>query len=477
MATVLKFVDSIAASPTTRLDLNDGTTWKMRDFNAPPPRLRRAMGSNAMTDGGFVSSSQYDMRMLFAGLNVKTASADATATQLQLLARELDRASNFLMYQAQGMTKPVFFVTSRSDFSALEAVRAQETLKLPSIDILAEPFALGLRETLGPYTVNNDPAHATNGHFFDVTGVIGDVAAECVISNTGTHRGGGYLSVRQHGTPADMAATFFVQAESMTNGTDTTNPGGGPDAAMSGTGTNNFKRTTFATAAAMEGRLTYTDSLTDAEGLALIGEYRILAVLRRSDNTSVMSVQVTAYGGGSGGVGDTIELPLATNRMVIDVGIFSFRPPVERVGRHNSAQIPVTTFELNASASRDSGSGTLDWDYFVLVPADEACLILQSSYGASTDELIVDGLGEAFYLTEGGVDPFAATSSITGSAFNASGSVPRLVPGRTNRFVYVVADLSSGEGVGSPFSITKADAATVSVNYWPAYLYVRPSAT
>lgn len=470
MATILRFVNSIASSPTVRLDLNDGSTWTMRDFNAPPPRLRRAMGQNTMRDGGHVSSSLYDMRMLMAGLNVKTATADASATQLQLLARELDREENYLMYQAEGMTKPVFFCTKRSDFSALTDTRAQPAFRVPTIDILAEPFALGLRETLGPFTVNNDPAAGSNGHFFDVSGVIGDVAAPCVVVNTGTHRGGGWLAVRQRGTPSDLGAFWWVQAESCTLVIDTTNPGGGPDAAMSGTGTNNYVRTSFTTNAALNTRISRSlASMTDLNAAEMVGRWRVLAVVRRNDATSVMTAQAQVAPAVPGAV---FTIPATTSRQVLDLGVFQIGPQFSRVGVYNSVNARSKEHTISLAAGRSSGSGTLDWDYVLLMPADEASMIV-SGAPATTDELVIDGLNESVYEAATGVDIFVASSALTYSgAVNVAGSFPELVPNQTNRFFALFADDTAGT-----WPVVKGDVGTVSIHYWPRYLNVRPSAT
>jgi len=470
---VIQFVDSIASSPTVRLDINDGSTWRTTSFAAPPPRLRRAMSSNAMRDGINVSSSQYDARTITLGLTLVHTTEDNKATELQKLARELDRETNFLRYQPTGATKPVFFRLYRSDMSQLEQFTGTPSaIAKPTIELLAEPFFLGLRETLGPFTVNNDPAAGSNGHYFDVTGVIGDVAVPFIFVNTGTHNGNGTIALRQHGTPSDMASWMMAQAESCTLGTDTTNPGGGPDAAMSGTGTNNFVRTSFATAATMTTRITKTLTLSDAAGLALRGKYRLLAVVRRSDNTSVMTAQgsigTTLYTN----VGPIVTIPLTTSRQLVDLGAIVAGAPIERVGRYGAVEIPSLNFLASIAAARSSGAGTLDFDYFILLPADESYLTFDGLFN-TTAEMVVDGTLESAYQTEDGIDPFLATSSAITWWFSVTGGFPSLVPNQTNRVFYVIGAHTAGPGN----VINKADVATVSVHYWPRYVFVRPSAT
>ena len=469
---MVKLVDSIAAVPTTRLNLSDGTIWRVTSFDAPPPRLRRSMSQNAMTDGGFVSSSQYEMRTLTIGLVLNQSTQDANATQLQTLARELDRETNYLMYQPVGATKPVFFRTVRSDFTAIREMPVHATgvaMRGIEVEILAEPFALGLKETLGPYTVNNDPAAGSNGCYFDVTGVIGDVAAPAVLVDSSRTVSTGVVATRSQGTPSDMI--WFTQAESSTVTNvipDTSNPGGGPDAVMSGTGTNNFRRTTFATSAALVSRLAWDpgSGATDAQLRANRGRYRVFAVVRRSDNSSAMTVQFSSLTGS----GPVTTLPLTTSRILLELGIHSHNFDSPSTVGYSSIENPVDnrsspTF-LTFSAGRSSGAGTLDWDLLMMVPADEAMLIWNLGNYTNRDT-IIDGYRESVSSFEDGADPFAGSASIL-QAGTMSGGFPALTPAVTNRVFYFQS--------ASPV-MTKTDTSSVTAHYWPRYLYVRPSAT
>lgn len=475
---VIKFVDSIAASPTTRLDINDGVTWRTSRFEAPPPRLRRASSSNAMRDGINVSSSQYDSRVLTLGLTLVHTSEDAKATELQKLARELDRADNFLMYQPTGATKPVFFRLYRSDMSQLEQFTGlPSSLGKPTIELLAEPFAIGLRETLGPYTINNDPAAASAQMYADVTGVIGDVASPLVITDTSRGPTSGLLAVRQHGTPSDL--TFLWQAESMAPGTDTTNPGGAADATMSGTGTTNYLRTTFATTATMTSRVSLVPLSTvptTAQGLAFKGRYNLYACVRRSDNTSVMTAAIAMPG-----KSDTsaVPIPLTTSRQMVMIGQVSLTVPAERVGYGASTPGAVTldaglSAGISVKAARSSGAGTLDWDYFALIPADESVVVWSSPGATAPDVGVIDGYAGMIYRTEGGTGSIFAGTALLNSKFaeNVAGGIPRLVPNQTNRLYFISGGFGTSGGGQS-----KSETNALTVDYWPLYLYVRPALT
>jgi len=458
----IQFVDSIASSPTVRLDINDGTTWRTTSFAAPPPRLRRAMSQNAMRDGINVSSSAYDSRTITLGLTLVHTTEDNKATELQKLARELDRADNFLRYQPSGATKPVFFRLYRSDMSQLEQFTGTPSaIAKPTIELLAEPFFLGLRETLGPFTVNNDPAAGSNGHYFDVTGVIGDVAAPCVLSDSVAERGFRIMAARQHGTPSSLV--FFSQAESMTLGTDTTNPGGGPDAAMSGTGANNFVRTSFATAS-MQTRLTWNP--TDAETR---GTFRLIAVVRRSDSTSVINVRTSAPQTNS-----AVATALSTSRQILDLGLVSGTGATPTVPGYGSAQISPVFSSVNIQAERVSGAGTIDWDYAALVPADEWQM---SSFmqGTTVADLVIDAVQEQVYRIADSTVLFTtgATESTSIDSLPVAGGFPRVVPDQTNRFYWY----HTADTVAPKLTMGKASLGTITVDYWPRYMFVRPSAT
>lgn len=470
--TMCAFVDSIQSVPNILFDCSDGSLTKLllRGTRIGTPDLLRSYASSMLVDGGVVGSSAYGLRTINLLIQI-TGEQENANDAIARLFRQLDKDTNLLMWQDTNVSYPVFFETLRTRPEDVDISNAGVGIWEVSVPLQAKPFAFGLRETLGPFTVNNDPAAGSNGHFFDVTGVLGDVAAPCVIHNSGTHQGGGWLAVRQHGTPADTASFMFNQCETFTPMTDTTNPGGGPDAAMSGTGVNNFLRTSFATNTTLTGRLNKIISLSDAAGVALIGNYRVLAVVRRSDNTSVIRARGTlSSASGLGSVGNTVTVPLSTSRQIIDLGIFAAGAPVTSVGGYNSAPIPTTTLAITVEAARDSGAGTIDWDYIALVPADESQLVFSRTIVSFTDELVIDGINEAVYETENGTDPFASTSSVTVWGFKASGGFPSLEPNQTNRLVYFISDLLS-----QPYVVTKSDVGTVTVNYWPRYLHVRPA--
>ena len=446
MADLIRFVDSIDASPTVRLDLNDEVSWFTELFSAPPPRLRRSVANNSMRDGIHVGSSTYDARTLPIVLTCRKANQDDAATEMQKLWRELDREKNYLMYQPQGAAKPVFFVLYRSDTSALADVMAQAAMRTVELELLAEPHALGLMETLGPYTVNNDPQAASNPCYFDTTAALGDAPAPAVV----------VVDSSSTFTSAVLATgpnNYYSQAEAMGGYTDTSVPGGGPDAAMSGTGTNNYARTTFATDATMVKRLAI-------ERYVEPGTYRVLVPVRRSEAASVIKVRLGADGA-------EVATQLTTSRQLVDLGLISTTEQLAVVGYASASNSAVQPLTIELHASRASGAGTLDWDYFILVPASQSYLIADT--GTELIEgLVLDGVTEEAHAWEPPAgDPLLGTAIPYNATVTLVGGFPCVTPGEVTRFHFLQ---SSTNG-----AMTNSRTASIRVAYWPRYVHVRPA--
>lgn len=472
MPDLIRFVDSISATPTTRLDLNDESSWWVKSFTAAPPRLRRSTASNAMRDGITVGSASYDSRTLTIELECRKSTQDAGATEIQKLWRELDRANNWIQYQPQGASKPVFFRTYRSDTSGLADIAAQAAMRTITIEVLAEPFALGLKESLGPYTISSNPAAASNPGYVDLPSILGDVAAPLVYWDSASG-GSAYMSrlVVAHAGGSEVASVITaLQAESLQVGIDTTNPGGGPDAAMSGTGTNNYLRTSFATTSILNS--TRVQTLTAVAQPA--GLYRILAAVRRSGTTSTLQVRAVvgnASVASTGTIGSTITLPATTNRQLVDLGVFAWpdATPVGVTGLAGTSQA-----KIDFHAGRTGGSDTLDWDAFLLVPAGgqqgTITTLLTSAAATSPagNRLVLDGANDQMFMTTSSSDP--TTTAVPHVVASASGAAPSATPGLSNR-LYV----QSFDGTTPAAGVTTTTA--VSLAYWPRYLLVRPVST
>lgn len=454
-------MDGVSTSPAIRLELNDEAPFAVARFTHSPAPLTRTLVSNLMRDGGHSGPSARGLGSLVLDIDLITDDQDTNAEWLQRLARELDRESNWIEYQPQGATYPVFFKTYRAPFATIADVVGAAAFRQISVEIPCDPYALGTRQSVAAFTVNNDPASGTNGCYFDVTGVKGDALTPMLLTDS-DHPGVAstrrlYVGVRQSGSPASMQ--HFFQAESASLATDTTNPGGGPDAAMSGTGTNNFVRCSFATVATMEGRLT----LTPTASAEAAGRYRLLGVVRRSSGTGIIKMRyVTATTQGTLATGDTVTTAADTNRNLIDLGIVNLVAPTSGAARSGVV--------ISIQASRETGTSTLDFDCFHLVPADAASTIVDVQY-RTTGSVVLDSLGDegdALYWVDNSANLFGTASAgylSDPTKQDFVGAFPWIMPDITNRVVWVKV-------FGS--AVTKTDTSSVAYYYYPRYEHVRP---
>lgn len=463
MADLIQFVDGPTVSATVRLDLNDDDgALHVRNVDWSPARLSRVQVSNMLSDGGYVGPSSYGLRTLVLDMDLLQTTQDAWAGSYQALKRELDRATNWLMFKPTGATFPVFFKTYRSDVASLEEVYSAAAFRQASVEVIAEPFAYGERETITVGTVNNDPAAGSNGCYFDVAGIKGDVAAPMVLVDTGTVTTDMVLAVKQDPLSSDFPVVF--QAESMTlESADTTNPGGGPDAAMSGSGTNNYVRTSFTTTTADALRLTAVGS-TDAEKKAMRGLHRAWLTARRSDNTSTLKVHTSRVVNDATVNGYTVETPLTTNRHLLDLGLVS----IGLGDAINDDMVPTTSVALYAS--RSSGSGQLQYDCLQFVPADVAtCLLSGLSAGFTSNDIVFDGERRQVLAVTSGTAIFSG-GTVERRRTKYAGAIPTLAPGVTNRFFYIKYESAT------PL-IDKTVTGSVTIYYHPRYDMVKPLAS
>jgi hypothetical protein len=474
MAFTVQFVDKIDASPTVRLDLNtgiwnvtrEGTDWGF-------PELNRAIVNNGLVDGATIPTSAYGTRELTLRLLVDTSDADAVATAAQSLFRELNRKTNIVKFQPE-TTAPVFFRTfrSRPEQVDIPVTGAEEFI---TVRILAEPFAVGLREDVTGVSVSHNPASA-NGRMFDIAAasVKGDVDTPAFIRISGGSDPLVVLGIRRHGTPS--TPTYFRQCEAMTQGTDTSTQAN--DAAMSGSG-NNFSRTSFGTAS-MTTRLSDDMANWLGETVDARGRYRIFVRSRKSSAGSSGDHVVRFRIGGASTLslvtGDSINVPGATGPFLLELG--TIQVPVgsdpKTLGPSGTELAPQGAyFELQAQ--RVTGTATLDWDYVFAVPADEGYTkadfsglqAVAGTFPADGDNLYLDGYTDSAYAADADV-------LTTGKVFSHSGhplesGFLKLTPNQVNR-IFALIQRSSTSDI-----VTGSD--TITVSYWPLYLFDRPATT
>lgn len=469
----VKFVDQITASPTTRLNLNDETTWATTNFDAPPPRLRRSVAVNALRDGGVVGSSNYELRVLTIHLELITASQDTNATQLQNLVRELDRETNFIMYQPVGATAPVFFKTYRSDASQIMDVLAASAFRTITIEVLAEPFAYGLKVT-GSGTFNANPA---TGLHVDITSVQGDVAAPLEVSLDGQGSASlalaqayGLLSIRRRGTPGNV--THLVQAEACTQGLDTTTQVN--SASYSGSG-NNYSRCTFATSPATANtRLTFTMPTGGGTSTDLVGTYKVIVRFAKTVAADVIGTSLRITAGTTYFPMADLYLKNSTNIQQLCMGTVTFPFNGGMTVDPSGAPVVSNAVTCEFRAWRTSGTGSLDIDYILFIPADERTAWIYWPTGTSVNP------NRYLHLLEG-TQPWvtlAANDQIAGFFPSPliDGGLPLVKPGATNRLYYVIDANRAAANVASPAHSISGSVA-LAWAYHPRYLYVRPATT
>lgn len=466
MTLVLRFVDSITAGRTVRLDVNDGVWWRLTaDSRFDPPAGRRTRVSTSLADGARYPETTYDDRVLELRWQLRCDNASVAVEQLALLARELDRAGgNIVEYQPDGLDHPVFFRTERLGLDLAHPPAEADWYQV-EVNVPAAPFAYGLPEVLPAMTVSNDPAAVSNGMFFDVSGVKGDVAAATLITETGLawYNSSVLFACRCRGTPANVP--FLLQAEAMTLGTDTTLPGN--DATASGAGSNyaqiSFATNTTLTPARLSKVYWPAAPSTDARGT-----YRVLVRVKRSNATDPVSVRLRAGPDGSGTAPavDTIVTALTTAWQVLDFGLVSIPFGADPVGYGPSGvEVPTKGIAVILNASRDSGTCTLAVDDLLFVPADESLLAVDAGNDSVGNGYILDSANDVMYgwVTSGSDEAVDSAADLI-----PLGGLPTLKPGVTNR-IYV---LSHFRGQMLP-----SGTVSLQVTYWPKYLGLRPASS
>ena len=468
MATTWQFVDSIASSPTVRLDLNNGSPFWVGDgWDLSPAAVRRSLASSMLTDGDAVTAWSYTNRVLSIPLQLNAAGVDAAALALHTLGVELSRDSNILRVQLGSM--PYFFRTFAAPDYTFTALKMMAEVGKATLKIPAEPFAYGLKETLTTAVVNNDPAAGSNGMFFEVTGIKGDVETPLFLSipSAGMLPGGSSttgrtscIAVRRRGTPS--AAPFVVQAETASPlGTDTTLPGN--DAVMSGAGSN-YARCSFATVATLLERLSFT-AIPVAASVDARGTYRVFIRVRKSVAGDTMAVQLRHDGNGLTVLNSLVTLPSTTNLVYIDLGLVTLPlggGPI--TDGYSSVPLPVKGLNVYVRAQRTSGSGNVDFDVLLFVPADDRLALVTWGLNSGPDTFVLDSATPAAYALGGSDVRNEPPMSIVGDA-------PMISPGVTNRIVFI-----RNVNTNDTASDDKTGTHSITPYYWPRYLYIRPVA-
>lgn len=460
---ILRFVDQISVpptAPTTRLDLNDGEIWGLQyegtDFSPPP--LKSAWAGTLLTDGEQLAASAYANRRIRLSLDLIGADADAVAGHLQELWRELDRPSNFLLWQPDGSDESMYLRTIRSSETTVTDYPGDGRLRTVEVGIVAEPFAYGPKVELDQVRVYADPAAVSNGCYLDVVDPRGDVETPLFLrieQGTIADFAESVIGVRRRGAPSSMP--IVLQAESMTPGTDTT-LGASNDAWYSGAG-QNYLRTTFATLPGLGARATMT--AWPPAGVDARGTYRVFLRVRATAGSTTFRLQVSISGVATDIVTPTLQ-PTGTVDY-IDMGLIQLPPGGDPVtDGYSGTELSVQSTSVELRAARDSGAGDLDWDLLLLVPADDRLCVISWPVDATLTALVLDSARTMVYALGSGGE-VRATGQVT-----IAGLPPMVSPGQTNRVV-ILQDTHRRQNdvvnrLGDWFDVTPY--------YWPRYLHV-----
>lgn len=469
-----KFVDVISTTPTVTFDMNRANTKVLLDmdktFDVSPPAKRRSFTTNSMNDGGLLTSSSYENRILEFTVAIQGTLAEKAAL-LRDLKRQLAKDRNLIMYTPRaGVINPVFFRTMKSDDYAFLTQSESGPWRL-TCKVIADPFALGTRIThTSGAVVTNNPASGTNPAKLDFTGVIGDVPSKPLVkiissTATGLKNNPIWIGTRSNRPYFDN----WKQAESMTLQTDTTTwtaPGN-----ASG-GTPNMVAVSFNTSTAMVGRLQTNFPPSGGNSDALRGLYRMFARCGTGNDGSTFRMRYALFAGNGfvRGPATTVILPSdTTKRQLVDIGLFA-HPPYEAPSEIGYSGLVPGAEDIWLKLDVELVSGdNLDIDYLYLMPADERLCVVSGAtvdLGNGIQAMILDGPNDMTYGADSSsinlFDPAVANRNIS----NGYGLVPRvgglplLVPGVNNRW-YILQE-----------SAEVTATLTFDVHYWPNWLEV-----
>lgn len=475
-----QFVDSIASSPTVRLDLNSATGGLMlaSEPELSPPDMDRVTTASMLADGEKIPAAAFRNRMIRLPIQlVYQSTTDLAAAKLQALARELVRQPGNILRTIIG-SSPMFFRTFPAPDAAYQLMLNAPHWGNATLEIPCEPFGYGLKEVLSQVTVTNNPAAGSNGMFFDVASPKGDVETPLTLTvgngTTGlgaTGRLRSAFAVRRRGTVANYP--LVLQAEAMTQGTDTTTQAN--SASFSGSG-NNWSRCTFATATSGQRRI-YTSTTFPTASTDARGKYR--AFVRGRKTVAGDSIDVRLQWGDVNAVvkGPLISWPGNTGIQYIDLGTMQIPVGYDPVyDGESGVEIATDGTYIDLYVRRNSGTGNFDMDLLLFLPADDDAgtgfVKWPTVQPATTDTFVYRGGPSPSVFCLNNLGQVRATELIE----IASGRGLMVTPNRTNR-VFFVRDVGTGTAAaGGGDSLTATH--TIIPSYYPRYLFpLRPVST
>lgn len=465
-----QFVADISAAPALRLNINDGTNYAVdvRRVVLDPPKYDQVWSTNPMSGGGRLIKSQPTNRLLVIPVHVVPTTAQGQAVAIENLTRELAR-NNYLKVQFAN-TNPLYFRTFMDPEIGSKIRRQLQDSSTITLQIVAEPWGIGPRVEVpgSPFTVSNNPAAGTNPCHFDITGVLGDAPTPLLLQATSTGSTNGLVSkwshfaTRRRGIPGNYSNV--IQAESMTNGTDTADV---VDGAFSN---GNKVRVTFVTTT-LALRVSHTFPGDGVPNVEARGLYRAYVRIQKVGNaTDGMTVQLR-YGMSSTDniANKEITMPTTTNGAIwMDLGLVpvpAYSDPIELGYSGVRTKALLTWFGIYVS--RFAGGGNIDIDCVYFMPADEPTSLI-AKFPTTDTTYVVDGTteaGGAVYAMNTALDEILNTAGP--AQIVAGGGFPELIPGATNR-IHMLRQVSlvptSADGI--------TNTTTIRAYYWPRWRQV-----
>lgn len=470
-----QFVDSISGSATLRLDLNssaNGFQVSADGVDLSPPALRRVTVSSMLSTGERIPASAYANRVLKIPIQFRQTTVDNAADKLQSLARELARPAGNFLKVALG-SNAMYFRTLPAPDAGWSMVRDLAQYGRATLEIPAEPFGYGVKETLSNATVNNDPASGTNPLCFDIAAstIKGDVETPLYfIAPNGliaTGRRRSLLTVRRRGTPS--SAPQLKQVDAMTQGTDTST------SAMAGSSGGSGSRCTFATNTGLVTRAS-TTAFPAAASVDARGSYRVFVRVRQNTATDTMTMRLRWGDANALVSNDSTTLPSTPDTGVwfyVDLGEIQipggFDPAEDGPSGVSLSASPIY---LSLDAQRNSGAGSLDMDVLVFFPSDDCTQIIKWPAVSGPTDLIIDGGSNEVYPRD------AAAAIDTVDQSEVVGGAILVSPGAQAQRVFFARDIGTGtSGTGLGGDVLTATT-TLTPFYWPRYIFaLKPTST
>jgi hypothetical protein len=449
---LVRFVDAPDPAAVIRFDFNAAGTWA--DDETWPEHDGFSLGAPAFEGDPDAYGVEYGYRELGFNLLVD-GSATLAARTMGRLSRELQRRDNWLLFQLSAESDPVWFKTYRSQPGelSLEHVYVEDASNLYgiSVSLAADPFAYGERVTLPAVSISNDPIAAGNPMRYELPPIVGDAPAPLRVA------------VTPSAAAALSSGTMLLAVNSLEPGqgfghTLATASGAGGNLLQLGTDT-----TLQASTGAVDGtaaRVAFTDATMATRVSFLtsmwVGRYRVFVRLKVSDSSTVLAIKH----------GETAATQLPTSSAWRWVELGNAHIPYGNAVSVDSSLSGFADGGVTVDVQRVSGSGTVDIDAVVLLPARQTGDVGNTSTAvASGNPTGVD----ATQMIVNGEHEITLTASATGTLVNmtranaVSGGYPLARPGADNH-LFVMQAFTTTDDI--------ARTASLAISYLPRFLYL-----